>query len=400
MAVAFQHTLRCLDRERAGHSAWRLLLIAAALGAWIVWLTCAQVPVYAVSQSGRLEVQTKTHRAAAAGAGKVVRLSAALGALVSEDQVLLHLDDSVERRKLDEALVALEAIELRTHALQSQLTAEARVRESQRLASEQALKRAELALNEAGNSLQYQERLGRIADELHREELISHLEAYKSAQELSTSQLRREAVDADLSKQRADMHYTQELQTARIAGLSRELTDLDAARLQASAAVATARAQVDRRVVRAPIAGHVGSLAALEIGDVVREGDLIATIVPEERLRVVAEFAAADALGRVKPGQAARVRLDGFSIVEFGTLGASVQRVASEPQRGSVRVELSLSAQAFSRLPLEHGVPGRVEVRVESAAPWRMLMRSVMPPPTAADSALAGDSDPVVGSAG
>jgi hypothetical protein len=61
-----------------------------------------------------------------------------------------------------------------------------------------------------------------------------------------------------------------------------------------------------------------------------------------------------------------------------------VRRVESEPERGSVRVELSLAANPHTHLPLQHGVPGVVEVRIESAAPWRMLMRGLSPQRTAA----------------
>jgi len=398
VAIAFQRTLRCLERERSEHRALRLLLAAAILGAWFGWLLYASVPIYAVSQSGRIEVQAKTHRAAAVVSGRVVELSAELGASVTSEQILMHLDDGVERRKLDESVAALESLDLRARALQAQLTAEARVRESQRRAGEQALTRADLALRAAGDRVAYQEKLERISDDLHHEELISHLEAYKSTHELHSSQLRRDEASADLSKQLAENNYVSDLQGARVASLERELAELAAARASALASVNTARAQLERRVVRAPVSGRIGSVAPVQIGDVVREGDLIATVIPNERLRVVAEFAAADAFGRVKPGQAARVRLEGFSIVEFGTLDARVQQVAGESQRGTVRVELSLSTSmtTTTHLPVEHGVPGAVEVRVESASPWRMLLRGVLPQPpsrrpSAGEPVMAGD---------
>jgi membrane fusion protein (multidrug efflux system) len=305
------------------------------------------------------------------------------------EQALMRLDDSVERRKLDEATAALDAIGLRRQALHAQLNAEGRVRESQLRSSREALTRAELSVSEATTQVDYHERIGRVAAELHREELISHLDAFKSAQELLASQLHRDAVNADLFKQRADNHYTQQLQAARMVALSRELAELDAAEALAVATVNTARAQIEWRVVRAPVAGRIGSVAPLEIGDVVREGEPIATIVPDERLRVVAEFDAADALGRIRPGHVARVRLAGFSIVEFGTLAATVQQVASEAQRGRVRVELALATHLSTDLPLEHGVPGSVEVRVESTAPWRMLLRGMLPSSAGTRSASA-----------
>jgi membrane fusion protein (multidrug efflux system) len=402
MAMAFQRTLRCLEREQSERLGPRLLLMAAVFGAWTAWLVCARVPVYAMSQRGRLEVRARTHRAAAASGGKVVRLALELGVEVEAGQLLLQLDDSLERKKLDEAEAQVRALSLRERALRAQLRAESDVQVFQARAAEGAENRAEVAVDEAGQSSLYRERLQRIADQLHREELISHIEALQSEQELAASRMHVSAAQADLLRQRADGQYARALQTARVAALTRELADLSAQRVSMSAAVDTARAQLERRVVRAPLAGRIGSVAALQIGDVVREGDLVATVIPPERLRVVAEFSAADALGRVKPGQAARVRLSGFPLLEFGTLGAVVKRVASEPERGSVRVELSLADNPHTHLPLQHGVPGVVEVRIESAAPWRMLMRGLSPQRTAAaQRELARDVEPrAEGSAG
>lgn len=398
MAMAFQRTLRCLEREQSERLGPRLLLMAAVLGAWVAWLVCARVPVYAMSQSGRLEVRAKTHRAAAASGGKVVRLALELGAEVEAGQLLLQLDDSLERKKLDEAEAQVRALDLRERALRAQLRAESDVQSFQARAAEGAENRAQVAVDEAGQSSLYRERMQQIADQLHREELISHIEALQSEQDLAASRLHVSAAQADLSRQRADGQYAHALQSARVAALTRELADLSALRVSTLAAVDTARAQLERRVVRAPLAGRIGSVAALQIGDVVHEGELVATVIPSERLRVVAEFSAADALGRVKPGQLARVRLSGFPLLEFGTLGAVVRRVASEPERGSVRVELSLADNPNTHLPLQHGVPGVVEVRIERAAPWRFLTRGLVPQRTqeprrelARDAAHGGD---------
>jgi membrane fusion protein, adhesin transport system len=90
----------------------------------------------------------------------------------------------------------------------------------------------------------------------------------------------------------------------------------------------------------------------------------------------VAEFAPDAALGKIHPGQNAVVKLEGFPWAQFGTLSARVARVAGEIRDGKVRVELAVKAPAGSRITLEHGLPGSVEVEVEQISPALLLLRS------------------------
>ena len=117
---------------------------------------------------------------------------------------------------------------------------------------------------------------------------------------------------------------------------------------------------------------------------VARAGDVI--VVPagtphlpsnvgETEAHCVAEFRPAAALGRIRPGQAARLRLEGFPWVQYGSLAARVSRVGSELRDGRIRVELDVPPQSSSRIPLQHGLPGAVEIEVERVAPATLLLR-------------------------
>jgi membrane fusion protein (multidrug efflux system) len=99
-------------------------------------------------------------------------------------------------------------------------------------------------------------------------------------------------------------------------------------------------------------------------------------VVPEGRLRAVADFDPEAALGRLHEGQTARMRLRGFPWTEYGTVPATVSKVASEVRDGKVRVELRIDPTT-TRIPLAHGLPGSVEVDVERTSPAELLLRSV-----------------------
>jgi len=118
----------------------------------------------------------------------------------------------------------------------------------------------------------------------------------------------------------------------------------------------------------------------MRVGGFVRAGDQVGSVVPEGKLHVVANFAPPAALGRILPGQTARLRLEGFPWGQYGSVGATVTSVASEIRDGTIRVELALKADDRSRIPLQHGLPGSVEVQVEDISPASLVLRIAAQP--------------------
>ena len=131
------------------------------------------------------------------------------------------------------------------------------------------------------------------------------------------------------------------------------------------------------RRVTAPVDGRLGEVAGLRPGAVVREGEGLGAVVPSGGLRVVAEFAPSSALGRVRPGQPARMRLEGFPWTEYGQVDATVSSVGAEPRSGTVRVELAVRPDPESPIPLQHGMPGTVEIEIERVSPATLVLRTL-----------------------
>lgn len=162
---------------------------------------------------------------------------------------------------------------------------------------------------------------------------------------------------------------------ADIERLGQQLAEVEGRLASTTARLASAGALVERHVVRAPVDGRIGGLDVRVVGVALEVGDPVATVVPEGETRVVAHFAPADALGRIRPGQSARIRLDGFAWTSFGALPAVVERVADEPEPEGVRVELALRPAATT-VPLQHGLPGQVEVDLERITPAALVLRA------------------------
>ena len=51
--------------------------------------------------------------------------------------------------------------------------------------------------------------------------------------------------------------------------------------------------------------------------------------------------------------------------------------VANEARDGMIRVEFYLVPEALTAIPLQHGLPGTVEVEVERVSPATLILRGV-----------------------
>jgi membrane fusion protein (multidrug efflux system) len=114
----------------------------------------------------------------------------------------------------------------------------------------------------------------------------------------------------------------------------------------------------------------------LRIGAVVREGDKLGVVVPPGTLKAVADFLPPAALGRIHPGQPAWLRLEGFPWTQYGAIAAMVASVAGEVRNGQVRVELAIRPDPAPPIPVQHGLPGTVEVEVDRVSPATLVLRT------------------------
>ena len=97
------------------------------------------------------------------------------------------------------------------------------------------------------------------------------------------------------------------------------------------------------------------------------------TIVPDAPLKWVAYYAPGEAVGRLKPGQHAKIKLDAFPWTAYGALDGTVTSVGSEAREQRVRVELDVMPSR--NITLSHGMTGTADVEVETLPPYRLALR-------------------------
>jgi membrane fusion protein (multidrug efflux system) len=375
MSKSFSRARGTLDLE--GRKFRVILIVAAAvlLTGWGLWFFKSTVTVYAVSHEARLEVDRASYPVEAPVAGRVVSSTLVMGRVVSAGEMLVELDIKAQSLEVGEerarlsglapqlAGVLAEIAEQETGRRDAQAAtaaarAEAQARhEEARAAADLAVEEEQRAVRLAANGLIGQAELNR-----------ARAQATQTRAAAETLRLALLRIDAD--HRRLDTEYRIEIER-----LQRQASGLRAQAGTASATVERLQHQGELRRIVAPVAGTLAEVSPLRVGRVLQTGETVATIVPSGTLRIVAAFLPAEAFGRVRPGQTARLRLDGFPFTQYGSVGARVSSVASEVREGQVRVDLAL-ADVSTVVPLQHGLPGTVEVGVEEISPAALALRA------------------------
>ncbi|MCP3166257.1 HlyD family efflux transporter periplasmic adaptor subunit [Myxococcus sp. QH3KD-4-1] len=370
----FPRTMRALVRGRGRSALW--LLPVGLFIVWGSWFVRARITVYEPSVQARLEVHREVYAVDAPVEGRLVKTRVELHRQVTAGEVLFELAHEQEARLLAEAEALLQGVGPQLVAARAELDAEQSALQSQQ-------ERGAAGVDEARARLAEAEALARRAleektstEQLFSRQLVSESEWSRVRTELERAQAVEQATRAALARVKMDGTMLTTERRIRVAALRRQIAELESGENVARASVERLRDELERRVVKAPADGILGETSSVRVGTQVRAGDRIATVVAGGDVRVVAQLSPATALGRVRAGQRARMKLEGFSWTEFGMVRATVVAVASEARDGLVRVELSVDEMPVG-IPMEHGLPGTVDIAVEEATPLRLVLRAL-----------------------
>lgn len=375
MSAGFSRSIHAIATDGHRGSIAGIAIAALLLGGWLAWFFLARVGRYEASVSARLEVGQAAHRVEAPLGGRVAAVHFELGAEVAEGDVLIELDVEPIRRDIEERQARLAAIAGQMGPLRAEIAARARALRDGAAAARAHVDEARARLREAEAGARFQELEAERAVRLRKEGLVSEAEAARLAAEAQSRRSASEALERAAARIDVERRTSQSEQQAELARLDREAASLEGERLVLEAAIKGLLAEIERRKIRSPIAGRVGEIAGLRVGSFVSEGDVVAAVVPPGELRAIAEFSPSS-LGRIRAGQKGRVRLDAFPWTEYGTLSATVERVATEAPAGRIRVELGVHPDPASPIPMQHGLPGSVLIEVERVSPAVLVLRA------------------------
>lgn len=375
MANSFHRVSHSLRADNGLKSSAGIVIALALIAAWTTWAYKARVTRYEISESARLEVDAAAYPVQASVGGQLVASQLVMGNEVQAGDVLAEIESDPERLSLQEERTRFSTLAPQLAALRSQMQSQDQGRTDERrvldLSLEQARAQYREALVQATSAEQESERASR----LRAEGIMAEADAQRAKAAAQSKKSAAETLKIAISRLEPELEVRD---SDRQVGVKQALGDV--AKLQASMATSSATIkrleyEIGRRRIRAPISGQLGECANVRPGSHISEGQQLGVILPRGKLQIIAEFLPS-ALGKVRPGQPALLRLQGFPWAQYGAVSARVSRVAGEIRDGKVRVELAVSLASPSRIPFQHGLPGAVEVQIDRISPAALILRS------------------------
>jgi membrane fusion protein (multidrug efflux system) len=271
----------------------------------------------------------------------------------------------------------LTAINHQLVALREELAAQQRAAASTHYRAPAALEEARAKYEEASAVARAGAEEAKRLTTLHAEGLVSEMEAIRAQAEAKKRQAAASALSFAINLQDKDQNVRESDRQVEQENLKREMAALEGEIMTKTATIERLQQTMGQRSVVASASGRIGEVADLRVGSVVREGDKLGAIVPRGTLRIIADLPPSSVFGRIRAGQPASLRLQGFPWTEYGKVTATVTSVGSEPRSGEVRVELTIDPNPPKTIPLQHGLPGSIEIEVERASPAALALRAV-----------------------
>lgn len=371
----FPRTIRSLLRGRSSIPPIAVISLTFALVVWLGWFTQAKLKVYAVSQTARVSVRSEPHRIQTAVEATVLEVLTGLGKTVKRGDLLFRLDPQRVAGQLVELRALAGSLDQELRQLQRRTSEDQSALENEGDARLATTQEGEARLGEAREAHALALADYRRVETLHRQGLASDADLERAQLETVSKHAALLSAQAASGRLKSEGQMAVADRRSLLARGSQEHDSLAGRLLQTRATIERLEMEQGLFDIRSPVDGQVAALGAVRAGSVALRGDTLATVVPDDELKVVASFAPVEALGRVRPGQPAWLRLDGFPWTRFGAVRATVESVASESADGTVTVELAITEEPEA-IPLQHGLPGQIEIEVETATPAELVLRA------------------------
>ena len=376
MFEPFSRSLRSLRADSFQLTLSVLALAGLLLVGWGAWFFFAQVSLYAVTDRARLEVDQQAYPVDAPISGRVVATYLRLGKEVQKGDLLLELDFEQVRYQLEETRAKKTGSTRQIEKLRKEILAQAQALVYARQAEISAVAEAQAQQHEAEAAARLAEEDARRIARMHDQGLVPEAELNRAEAEAEQRRAAASARQRSLKRLESDRRFEQSEKRALLAELERQAEVLQTEVSTFGAAEAGLEHQLQLHQISAPVSGRLGEVVPLQEGSFVDAGDRLAAVIPPGVVRIVGEFDPPDALGRIQPSQHARLRLEGFPWVQYGSIPATVDRVANETQNGTIRVELNVDPDLTFPSSLQHGYPGTLEVEVEKISPAALVLRA------------------------
>lgn len=377
LVTPFSQTLRAQEteaRSRRLAAAGGVVCVGLLLG-WLGWFFFSELTLKAVSTSARLEASVEPYPVVAQASGRISASRVVVGATVEAGQTLVELDTRMLDLEIAEERVRRDSLVAQIDAARQELGVAKSAFDQAQLAATATRAAAEARAAAAAAAASFAEgevptlRKLRVAGSVSKTQLERAKSNATSLRALATAESR----ESERTKWAEDSGLSD--RAAEVAVRESALVGMEGALAESKVILERLALDRERHVIQAPIAGRLGEVDPPSPGAQLRAGERVAVVVPAGDLKLIADFPPEVAVGRIRPGQQASMRLHGFPWLQYGVLRAEVTGVASEIRKGLLRVELSVDATKASGIPLIHGLPGDLEIELEQISPASLTLR-------------------------
>lgn len=342
-----------------------VLVSVLAVVALVAWAALARVDLI-VRTVGRVVPAGKAQIVQHLEGGIVRTILVQEGEVVKAGQPLIELSDIKARSDLGQERTKRDALRGR----EARLLAEARGKNSIEFPADlhdaevkqvesAALQARVSSVNEESRVLRDQsaQRRGEIAEiETRRRNLVSEIELARQQHRLieglnkNGAASKMELLDAESRLQRMESQLREaeaalprlkaaqaeieskigELWARFRADATAQLTDVRAELQRSTLEFETNVDRLDRNIVRAPMAGFVNRMMLSTVGGVIRPGEPLLEITPEDEHIVVETRSRPDDRANLRNGLPARVRIGAFDYATYGALPGKVTEVSAD----------------------------------------------------------------------
>ncbi len=350
-----------------------LLTVGAAYYAFDRWVWRPPLPEGLIQANGRIEGDRIT--IASKFPGRIAALLVREGDRVTAGQVLVQLDDSQTRARVEQARQAFAALEHKTEAAHQ----------------DYAVLNLEVPLTIEAAQAQVDQAKTLVARALSVEkEARSDVERYRrlaandnaSRQQLDQAELQWEVAHNEVRAARAALTQARkqlaqaELGWKRIRTKAGEVAALERQRDQAEAALAEAESVLADLTIRAPTNGTITTRLA-DVGEVVSAGAPLLEIVDLDRLYLQVYVPEAQ-IGKLRLDLPARIYTDAFPDRPFEGrvryIASRAEFTPKEVQTPDERVKLIYAVRIYLTENPDHrltpGLPADAVIRWKEEAPW------------------------------
>ena len=243
-----------------------------------------------------------------------------VGGSVRKGDVLLTLDATDVGLRLDEARAAERGLAAQISALEAEIAAREEALATTSMLGRASQSEAQAARRESEAEATFASREQERTEHLWQAGVVAEAEADRAKATMVQTKAAVSARGHRLTVLGTETRRDVADRRAQNESLRRSLAALVAECDSAGVQVQRLEVEYARHTVRAPIDGLLGQVRAPQVGSVVAVGQTVAVVTPETALELVADFAPASAIGRVRPGQRAHMRVTGFPWTQYGVL--------------------------------------------------------------------------------